>query len=102
VACQLLYVIGLESAKLCGDYEFKAEMRRRRLWACYLMQCQSGDNLSFFEPLIDLSSLSLPWPEEDFDAGTSRWPPQYLDPSRRPAGAGHSLYAELIKGLTLW
>ncbi|KIW93881.1 uncharacterized protein Z519_05196 [Cladophialophora bantiana CBS 173.52] len=102
VGCQLLYVIGLEPAKLYADNAFEAEMRRRRLWACYLMQCQSADNLSFFEPLVDLSSLSLPWPEEDFDIGVSRQPSECLDSSRSTAAGGHSLYAEVIRGLTLW
>ncbi|OQV00209.1 Fungal specific transcription factor domain-containing protein [Cladophialophora immunda] len=99
VACQLLYVIGLEPGKLYGNNAFESEMRRRRLWACYLMQCQSADSLSFFQPLVDLSSLSLPWPEDDFNAGVSTQPSKCLDSK---GVAGESLYAEVIIGLTFW
>lgn len=97
----MLHVIGLGSAKLQADNSFGAEVRRRRLWACYLMQCQSADNLSFFESIANLSSLTLPWPEEDFNNGIAKSPPECLRDGRT-ANAPGSLYAELIKGLTLW
>ena len=66
------------------------------------MQCQSGDNLSFFEPIADLAKLNLPWSEEEFEAGVPRCPPDYLNPDRSDETVGRSLYAEVIKAFTLW
>jgi hypothetical protein len=94
----LLQVIGLSR----GDNPFEAEIRRRRLWACYLMQCQSADNLSFFELIADLANLSLPWSEEEFEAGVSTCSPDCLSLGRSNGTIGRSLYAEVIKALTLW
>jgi hypothetical protein len=102
VAAQTLHVIGLGTARTRGNNTFEAEIKRRRLWACYLMQCQSGDNLTFFESIADLPTLSLPWSESDFDAGVSRRASECLKTTTSERTVSGSLYAEVIRGLTLW
>jgi len=62
------------------------------------MQCQMAEQLSLFEPVADMPNLTLPWPEEDFDAGVSRGPPVCLE----SGGGNGGIYAELVKALTLW
>lgn len=97
-ACILLHIGGFGSAKLYTQNSLESEIRRRRLWACYLMQCQLGEHLSLFDPITDISNLTLPWPEADFDAGVC--------PSLRSCLTSHvsngGIYSELVKALTLW
>ena len=73
-------------------------MRRRRLWACYLMQCKMGENLALFEPIANIPKLTLPWPEADFEAGISQGPHGCLESGQGNGG----IYAEMVKALTLW
>jgi hypothetical protein len=98
IAYQLIHTIGLGSAKLRPNNSWEAEIRRRHVWASYLMQCQSADKLVLFEPIADMPSLTLPWPEEDFETRIPRCPPVYLKSGRSNGG----IYAELVKALTLW
>ncbi len=97
-ACSLLHIGGLGSAKLHTPNSLASEIRRRRLWACYLMHCTLGENLSLFEPVTDIPKLTLPWPEADFDAGVSRGPHVCLESGE----SGGGVYAELIKAGMLW
>ena len=80
------------------DNSLSVEVRRRRLWACYLMQCQNAESLRHFDDLVDIQNLPLPWPEKDFEAGCSNSGPAYL----RSSPTGSSIYAELVKAMTIW
>lgn len=77
---------------------WESDLRRRRLWACYLMHCHNNEKLSNFEPLVTLPNLPLPWPEDDFEAGVANANPTNLTSTESNGG----IYAELAKGLTLW
>ncbi|KAK5061460.1 hypothetical protein LTR84_008003 [Exophiala bonariae] len=94
----LLHIRGLGSAKLHTQNSLESEIRRRRLWACYLAHCTLGENLSLFEPVADITRLPLPWPEADFEAGVSRGAPVCL----ASGGSGGGIYAEMVKAMTLW
>ncbi len=97
IAFQLVHISGLGSAKLHTKNSLKSEIKRRRLWACYLMQCQTAEQLSLFEPVADIPNLTLPWPDKEFDSRVSR--DFYVTLS---SGGNGGIYAEMIKALTLW
>lgn len=77
---------------------WESDLRRRRLWACYLMHCHNNEKLSNFEPLVTLPNLPLPWPEDDFEGGLANANPSNLTSTESNGG----IYAELARGLTLW
>ena len=62
------------------------------------MHCHNAEGLSAFEPIADMPNLTLPWPEEDFEAGFSHCPPVSLESGRTNGG----IFPELIKVLTFW
>ena len=97
-AYSLLHIRGLGSAKLHTQNSLESEIRRRRLWACYLAHCSLGENLSHFEPVADISGLPLPWSEADFDAGFSQRPSSCL----ASGGSGGGMYSEFVKAMTVW
>ncbi|RMJ08428.1 hypothetical protein CDV36_011955 [Fusarium kuroshium] len=94
-ACQLIHIIGLGSRNAGG---LTSEIRRRRLWACYLMHCFSSEKLFHFDSITAVETLALPWPEGDFQEGALKAPPSYLESGE----SSRSIFAELIRGLTLW
>lgn len=97
-ACQLIHIIGLGSPRSRNAGLLTSEIRRRRLWACYLMHCFSSEKLFRFNSIADIQALALPWPEPDFRQGASKAPSSYLNSK----GSSRSIFAELIRGLTLW
>ncbi|KAH8681957.1 hypothetical protein BX600DRAFT_544414 [Xylariales sp. PMI_506] len=97
-ACQLLQIVGIGSGPSRNDTSLEYELRRRRFWTCYLMHCHSPERLQLFAPETDLQNLALPWPEGDFEAGFSSQPVASLN-SGQSSG---SIFAELVKVLTLW
>ncbi|KAI8660008.1 hypothetical protein NCS56_01219400 [Fusarium sp. Ph1] len=97
-ACQLIHIIGLGSPRSRNAGLLTSEIRRRRLWACYLMHCFSSEKLFRFDSIADIQALALPWPEPDFRQGASKAPSSYLNLK----GNSRSIFAELIRGLTLW
>ncbi|RTE80224.1 hypothetical protein BHE90_005297 [Fusarium euwallaceae] len=97
-ACQLIHIIGLGSPKSRNAGVLGSEIRRRRLWACYLMHCFSSEKLFQFNTITDIQTLALPWPEGDFQEGVLKAPPCFLGPKE----SSQSIFAELVRGLTLW
>ncbi|KIW68212.1 hypothetical protein, variant [Phialophora macrospora] len=97
-AAQISHVLGLGTERPYVDDSFALEIRRRRFWACYLMHCHAIE-LGFLVGAGDnISKLTMPWKEEDYEAGLPTCPRASL---RSGAGNG-SIYGELVKGLTFW
>ncbi|KAJ3547466.1 hypothetical protein NM208_g1501 [Fusarium decemcellulare] len=97
-ACQLLHIIGLGPQRSPHTETLGSEIRRRRLWACYLMHCFSSERLFQFDAIADIRNLGLPWPDDEFQAGFPSSPPVPLNSE----GICGGIFAELIRGLTLW
>ncbi|KAH8897750.1 hypothetical protein GQ53DRAFT_884572 [Thozetella sp. PMI_491] len=97
-AYQSLLIGGLGSKAVRSANGLEFEIKRRRFWACYLMHCHTADRSSSFEAIADVQNLALPWPEEDFEAGIASGPIATLS----AAQGNKSVFAEVIKGLTLW
>ncbi|CAG1969791.1 unnamed protein product [Fusarium graminearum] len=81
-----------------NGFNLESELRRRRVWACYLMHCFSSEKLFRFEAIADIEELPLPWPDDNFEAGA---PPSDVATIANGVVTG-SVFAELIRGLHLW
>ncbi|KAM0353145.1 hypothetical protein ACHAP4_008382 [Fusarium culmorum] len=79
-------------------FNLESELRRRRVWACYLTHCFSSEKLFRFEAIADIEELPLPWPDDNFEAGA---PPSDVATIANGVVTG-SVFAELIRGLHLW
>ena len=93
-----LYTGSFGSCKEHTLNELELEVQRRRFWACYLMQCTLCEPLVLFEPIADVTKVTLPWSEAEFIAGVMQGPNVCLESDWSSGG----IYAELIKVLTLW
>lgn len=80
------------------DNSLESEIRRGRLWACYLLHCHGSERSHQFDPEANISNLALPWPDEDFHAGISICAPASLESIKSNGG----IFSELIRALTLW
>lgn len=63
-----------------------------------MQHCHSSESLVLFESAVDVASLPLPWPDEDFEMGIQRSPRLTLDGAQDHG----STFAVLAKALTLW
>ncbi|KAF2163128.1 hypothetical protein M409DRAFT_57795 [Zasmidium cellare ATCC 36951] len=94
-----IHVIGLHPKCSSQEQQWQAELRRRRFWACYCMDCHSSLDLHLTHSLSDPSSVPLPWPESNFNA--EKMPSSnvmlHYDPSQ-PCG----IYAAAMQALNLW
>lgn len=97
-AFNLLYIIGHGSQTQRAQNSPNFELRRRRAWACYLTYCQNAECMPLFKEIVDIENLSLPSPEEEFEAGIFKTPWTTLNSGQ----SNGSLYAELIRIYTLW
>ncbi|KAJ3527969.1 hypothetical protein NM208_g10445 [Fusarium decemcellulare] len=97
-AYQVLQIRGIGPETPGVDSSFEAEVRRRRFWACYLMYCHTGDDLSAFQSIANTQNLSLPWPEGDFHARVSRGQKTVLGHAQEST----SIYAETVRIMTIW
>lgn len=97
-ACNLLHIIGPGCETSSSEDPLLSEIRRRRFWACYQAHVHSSDCVHRFSPATDLDTLTLPWPEDDFEAGISRQPRVTIRSTKSNGG----LYPEVIKILNLW
>jgi hypothetical protein len=97
-AAQISHLLGLGTERPYVDDSFASEVRRRRFWACYLMHCHAIE-LGFLVGVGDnISKLTMPWKEEDYEAGIPTCPRACLK-----SGVGNgSIYGELVKALTFW
>jgi hypothetical protein len=89
----LIQVLGTGSRNTKDIDPFEAEIRRRRFWSHYLMECHMPSPGPPELRKAVMSRIELPWPEEDFAAGRGQ-------PSRGDHERG--IYAEMIRVLTLW
>lgn len=97
-ASLIVSLLGLGTEKHRTAAGVDSEALRRRYWANYLMNCHAAESSSGDEPSEKTRKLPLPWPEEDFEAGSTSSRPTTLE-----SGSDNgSLYAEVIRSLTLW
>lgn len=96
-ALNLLVILGLVPGSQPIEDPWVAEVRRRRLWACYLTYCHNSESLSRF-PVAGMEDLELPWPEADFDSKISQRPGVTL----RSGGCSGGIYSRMIRAMTLW
>ncbi|KAM3083425.1 hypothetical protein ACMFMG_004075 [Clarireedia jacksonii] len=97
-ACQFVSITGLGSEACQQGDPLESELRRRRVWACYLLQCHSSEALSHFQSSSDMRKFPLPCPEYEFSSGSLITPGGCLSSDRSNGG----LFAEVLKALTLW
>jgi hypothetical protein len=97
-ASLIVSLLGLGSERYRSGGGLESESLRRRFWAHYLMNCHAAESGMGDEPSEKTLKLPLPWREEDFEAGTTSAPPVTLE-----CGFNNgSLYAEVVRSLTLW
>ncbi|KAI8947499.1 hypothetical protein F4801DRAFT_582324 [Xylaria longipes] len=94
----LLDLLGLGPKSLLTENSLQSEIRRRHFWACYIMHCHTTEKGAQFKLEGNTSTIPLPWPDEDFDAGLARHPQVSLDSEE----SNGSVFAELIKATTIW
>lgn len=95
----LLVILGLRPCSQPDEDPWVAELRRRRLWACYLMHCQNSESPSRF-PIAGIEDLELPWPEKDFNGMVSQY--RGLPVTLRSGGCSGSIWSNIIRAMTLW
>jgi hypothetical protein len=93
---QTAYILGLGHDR--PDDSLKSELRRRRFWACYLVNCQSSESMAVVDTCGDIPKLSLPWRDEDFDMETPSTPRVTLDSDQNNGG----LFCELARVMAIW
>ncbi|OAA68003.1 Zn(2)-C6 fungal-type DNA-binding domain protein [Niveomyces insectorum RCEF 264] len=74
-----------------------AEVRRRRFWGCYLLNCFQCDSLFPKVPTEAMQSLNLPCSEAEFLLPNP--PPGAVLKSKAPT---KSIFAELVRAMELW
>ncbi|KAI0195222.1 hypothetical protein EV127DRAFT_332779 [Xylaria flabelliformis] len=94
----LLDLLGLGPKSVLTENSLQSEIRRRHFWACYIMHCHTSEKGAQFKLEGETSTLPLPWPDEDFDAGLARHPQISLDSEERHG----SIFAEFIKATAIW
>ena len=94
---QTAHLLGLSIEQPGKVESLRAELSRRRFWACYLMEAHSSDTIFTRTPSEIVSNLTLPCRDEDYNAGCPR--------DRTCLGAfrsNGSAYGELVNAMTMW
>lgn len=96
----LAQILGFGSDTSGKEDLWESEVRRRRFWACYLMDSHASEHTSILSarPSVSTLELTLPWREEDFEARKSSQPRTWLASDQSNEG----LFCELIKAMTIW
>lgn len=97
-AAQISHLLGLGTERRGESDSFASEIRRRRFWACYLMHCHAIEMGFTMGSGQSAMLLTLPWKEEDFEAGIPTNPSICLQSGESNA----SIFSELIRALTFW
>lgn len=94
----MLDLLGLGPKSLHTENSLQSEIRRRHFWACYIMHCHTSEKGAQFKLEDASAALSLPWTDEDFDAGLAGHPRVSLESE----DSNGSVFAELVKATTIW
>ncbi|KIX99503.1 uncharacterized protein Z520_05079 [Fonsecaea multimorphosa CBS 102226] len=97
-AAQIAHLLGLATDRPGREDLWESEIRRRRFWACYLMHCHAIETSVGWASAENTLKLTLPWTEEDFNAGIATNPKLCL----KSGDSNGGIYGELIKALTFW
>jgi hypothetical protein len=90
-------ILGLLTERKEKEGTLESEIRRRRFWACYLLCSFQSEALLPRSPTEQMLNLYLPSSEEDYQLGFSR---DLV--SMKSDQSNGSVYAELVKVMTLW
>lgn len=91
-------MLGLGVERVGKENFLESEIRRRRFWACYLMNCHAPQSMSVQDTSETTLKLKLPWGENGFEAGFYAGAMASLDSEQ----SNHGLYSELIRVMTYW
>ncbi|OBT83774.1 hypothetical protein VE02_07461 [Pseudogymnoascus sp. 03VT05] len=97
-ALQLANLLGFGIERPDKESALESEIQRRRLWACYLMNCHAPGSVSVPEVSETAQKLRLPWRDEDFEAGFCAEPGVSLDSGLSKEG----IFCETVKAMTYW
>ncbi|KAK6366036.1 uncharacterized protein PV06_04489 [Exophiala oligosperma] len=97
IASTTAWTIGIPFARQEGVDSLEAEIRRRRFWACYLLNTFLHDSLFPKVPTEAMLRTSLPCWQEDFDTGRPQG-----GVTLKSSQSSQSIYAELIRAMSLW
>lgn len=98
-AYQVIHILGVRPFPHSAEDTYQAELRRRRFWACFCMDCNSAPELRSIRTLANPSSVPLPWSTSNFESSEAEELSVMLDsdPSL-PCG----VHASAMQGLSLW
>ncbi len=94
---QTAHLLGLSHERPGKENTLTSEISRRRFWACFLINAFASETPFLKDPTPIVMNLTLPWPDDDFEAGKARQP-AFL--TSRSGNGG--IYCELIRAMTLW
>lgn len=96
----LVQILGLGCERIGTEDLWESEVRRRRFWACHLINSHAAEPayIGTVEPSDSTLKLLLPSREEDFEVGKPSQPQTCLSSSHSNGG----LFCELIKAMTIW
>ncbi|KAL2061377.1 hypothetical protein VTL71DRAFT_7650, partial [Oculimacula yallundae] len=97
-AIHTAHILRLNNSRSDDHNPLKAELSRRRFWACFLMKCHSLESMSAIDTPAMITSLPLPWDESDFAVGTSAHPPMLLNTQSNDNG----IYSTLVRAMSYW
>ncbi|KIW10893.1 hypothetical protein PV08_10192 [Exophiala spinifera] len=97
IASSTAWTIGLPFARQEVAEPLQAEIRRRRFWACYLLNAFLQDSLFPKVPTEAMLRASLPCRQEDFDRGRPQG-----GVTLKSGESSQSIYAELIRAMAVW
>lgn len=96
-ASNTAWVLGEPHDETSNENLLDSELRRRRFWACYLQCSFQADTLFPKIPTESMLNIRLPCSESEFQLGTS-----HSSITLNDAESTQSIYAELIRAMTLW
>lgn len=98
IALQTANLLCLVNNSQNGKTPLESELSRRRFWACYLTNCHISNSMFLFGTDGRARSLPLPWPEADFEVGSSESAPVTFGSGLSNGG----IHGELIRAMTFW
>jgi hypothetical protein len=92
------HLLGLVVDNTTKENSLSQEIRRRRFWACYLLNSFSVHTPFPTAPSWQVMDLTLPCREDEYQEIKM---PRDRDTLKHPIPNG-SIYAELVRVMTLW
>ncbi|EXJ69398.1 uncharacterized protein A1O5_07434 [Cladophialophora psammophila CBS 110553] len=97
-AIQTAHLLGMGRQPRLDRRSLSSELRRRRFWACYLIECHASNSTHVLDASEQIYSLPLPCTEEEFENGISEQPDVFLACEQSTGG----IFCEMIRALWFW